>query len=329
MKGALDNNSIKALIDARNAQSQLQNMGLSDDINENKDTVEEEKSSTVSDKKIANINKIKVSDTKSHNEVKYDMFIDIENIPSKNIFYHDTLQAQPLKVEDLLLIQTMDESNIDKRLTQIFSRRIKNVNPNYILHADELYLLLWLRTVSFNSYDFPSDGFICKNIKCDYSMNDPSYKIPYNQISWESNYTADEVYKLYGETGYVEHILPNGLLAKIQLKTRYHGLLVDQIIHHLYYNNDINPYTEVDNFESELTLYSASSFVDIGCSDILETAEEMKKWDAIIFLDLLKKINKVKYNVEPVINHICPKCGEVTPLKGYPFHPDKYIPIDF
>ena len=43
-------------------------------------------------------------------------------------------------------------------------------------------------------------------------------------------------------------------------------------------------------------------------------------------LKLIKTINKNSFIPEPILNHICPKCGKVTETRGYPFRIETYIP---
>jgi hypothetical protein len=97
-----------------------------------------------------------------------DPFVTIKGLPSGGKFYKNnmglqmTLKGMPLKVEDALILETMNASEDESLLTQIFERRIRGVNPNDLLLGDEKYLLAWLREQTFIRNPLKVN-FICEN----------------------------------------------------------------------------------------------------------------------------------------------------------------------
>ena len=70
----------------------------------------------------------------------YDNFIELTGLPSGGRFYNAPIYGQPLKVTDILQIQNVDESNVNQRFSEIFSRRFRGIDPYEILVADEILL---------------------------------------------------------------------------------------------------------------------------------------------------------------------------------------------
>ena len=188
MANQLSPEDVDKLREAKRIQQQLQNMGMghmvealptekntsdntSKDVSEEVEDVAEETPSVPVKKTKATPKKAKqtpkkeikpplVSDTVNEVVKQYDNFIEIDGLPSQGVLYRDTLMGQALKVEDLLQIQTLDETNVTQRFTEIFGRRLRGIDPLEILLVDELYISLWLRATSFPNYGFPDDGLL-------------------------------------------------------------------------------------------------------------------------------------------------------------------------
>lgn len=349
----LDSDAVAALVQAKKSQQQLKNMGLASGEEEpirKKKQAQPPVSKPVVEKSVAETSpkqESKPVDLPSdylqqqapigaspafptaplsagipQNQIAYETFIEVENLPSKGLFYNNKLLAQALKVEDLLLIQSMDEFNIHTRFDEIFSRRIRDVLPDEILSVDELYLTMWLRATSFPGYDYPSNGFVCENPNCDFEIEDPEYSVRFQQITWDANISPDEIAKKFLPNGYIEKQLRSGAVVRITLARRWHAKQVIEILEEDYYSNDDMPSQEY------IDLLRLASIVDIGIPDLRERAHAISQWNAMDFLDLVKFINENSLVVDPIVNHICPKCEEVTPLKGYPFRPDTYVPFN-
>ncbi len=350
----LDSDAVAALVQAKKSQQQLRNMGLAsgaeEPIKKKKQDLPPVSKPVVAKKSVAETNPIqepKTVDIPSdylqsqaplgaspvfpsaptrsgipQNQTAYETFIEVENLPSKGLFYNNKLLAQALKVEDLLLIQSMDEFNIHSRFDEIFGRRIRDVLPDEILSVDELYLTMWLRATSFPGYNYPSNGFVCENPECDFQIEDPEYAVRFQQITWDANFSPNEVAKKFLPHGYVETQLRSGTVVRITLARRWHAKQVLTVLEEDFYSNDEMPSQEY------VDLLRLAVITDIGVPDLRERAQAISQWSALDFLDLVKLVNSNSLIAEPIVNHICPKCGEVTPLKGYPFRPDTYVPFD-
>lgn len=314
----LDPESLEVLQQARAVQRQMRNLGMS-----NVEPLERpQKPQPVHTKIDKEIETPPAAAPASQEVVSHENYIEIENLPSRGLFYRNQMKGQALKVEDLLLIQGIDELNVNDRFNEIFGRRINDVLPDEILSVDELYISLWLRATSFPGYNFPADGFVCENPKCDFELNDPEYEIPFQQITWDVNKLPEDIVEYYKERGCVPVVLPSNKTVDVYMGRRFHTNQVFKVLKENYYDLDREPSDE------DVDILKIASVTDTGNPDLLGRANEIKKWDVIDFLELIKAVNKYNLTAEPVVNHICPKCKEVTSIKGYPFRPEIFLPLN-
>jgi len=250
----------------------------------------------------------------------YENFVEIGGLPSKGLFYKNAIKGQALKVEDLLQIQNVTEENVHQRFNEIFSRRIRGIEPHEILYGDEVYIALWLRESSYPGYAFPHSGFTCK--KCGLDVPEDAAEFGFESLSFKTN--AEEILKAYSGTGFVEFTLPNGTKCKIFLKQRSHISRVQTVLHRDYYQYNRKPPEGRDE------LLELLSVVDIGIPDLAEAANEFMKFDAIDFTEFINNVQKNTLNTDIIVNLTCPdpECKEVTPMMGYPFRPEIYFPIN-
>ena len=255
----------------------------------------------------------------SHMPPPDDTFLEINGMPSAGAFYQTQVYGQPLRVQDLLLIQSVDERNIAGRFDQIFNRRLWGISPGEILIIDELFLALWLRATSFEGYNFPALPFDCT--ACNYESKSDEASFNWPDISWDVTDVSEKV-KLF-EKGYYETILPKSQIpVKIFLRRRKHMTIVQELL-----KKDFWDYgKEASSEYYELLLMS--SILDIGANDLRQTAAYIQELPAIDFVTLIKEINKSSMEATPVISTKCPRCQETNPVMGYPFRPDIYLPTD-
>lgn len=262
---------------------------------------------------------------KTADPVAYENFVEITYLPSKGLFYSNKVFGQPLKMEDILQVQTMDDDNLITNLGEIFSRRIRGVTSDEITVADELFLALWLRATSFPNSDHPADGFACTNEECEFVMKDPAYTVKFQQITFDAPNMPDDLYEHYKTTGIAEDILAStGQKVAIEIRRRYHTRLIHDILDEDYYSKDILP----SKYYRNLLRIASITHID-GIEDLRERAVRIGNLETSESYELIKLINKYSLSAEPVVNHICPACGEVISVRGYPFRYETYLPADY
>lgn len=249
-----------------------------------------------------------------------DTFLEINGLPSGGAFYMNQMYGQPLRVQDLLLIQSMDSHNIINRFDQIFKRRLWGINPGDVLLVDELFLALWLRATSFEGYNFPAMPFACT--ACGYEAKSDEAEFNWGDISWDVD-ELEITKALHEEKGYHGIVLPKSKKeVKIFLRQRKHLSAVQAIVKKDFWDYGKEPSNEY----YELLLMA--TILDIGATDIKQTAAYIQELSAMDFVFLIKEINKASLDAEAVVNTKCPACQEVNPVMGYPFRPDIYLPTD-
>jgi hypothetical protein len=258
--------------------------------------------------------------TPSHTTPEYENFIEITGLPSRGLFYDGEVFGQPLKVMDLLLIQGVDETNAYQRFTEIFGRRLRNIDPNDILIADELFIALWLRANSFPGFDFPNLPFTCVHCGHKASMDESGFN--FSQIKFEiSNFE-----KLIEELDGKDHACITLPVCKdnviIHFRRRKHQSQVENIIKRDYTNYNQEP------DEQMVDLLTMASVIDVGITDLRKVVDEIKEMNPIDFIYLIKQINKYALTSTPIVSYQCRACGESTPTRGYPFRPEIFLPVD-
>jgi len=248
---------------------------------------------------------------------KYETFVDIKGLPSMGLFYQDDISGQPLKVEDLLLIQGVDESNVHNRFTEIFNRRLSGINPGDILLADEIFICFWLRASSYPGYPFSSRGITCN--MCNHTVDDDENGFHFKDLTFEL-INMKELKEKYGKSGVMEFSLPSGIKGKLVVRKRKHLSRVQNVLKRDYYDYGRHP-SAID--EELMILLSA---VDIGFGDLRETLDAVKEFSPIDYIELMKVIKKNSFVTNITVTHTCPACGEVAPIKGYRFRPEIFFP---
>jgi hypothetical protein len=246
-------------------------------------------------------------------------YLEVNGMPSSGSFYKAQVYGQPLKVQDLLLIQSVDEKNVTSRFDQIFNRRLWGIKPGEILTIDEMFFALWLRATSFEGYDFPSMPFQCTS--CNYETKPDEASFNWGDVAWDVNNIEDTL-KLH-ESGAYEVVLPQSQVpVKIYLRRRKHMTMVNELVKRDFWNYGKEPSDEY----YELLVMCA--VLDLGVNDLKQTAAYIQELPAVDFVTLIKEINNASVDAEPVINVKCPRCQEENPVTGYPFRPDIYLPTD-
>lgn len=258
--------------------------------------------------------------TQSNTAPEYENFIEITGLPSKGLFYDGPVYGQPLKVMDLLLIQGVDETNAYQRFTEIFGRRLRNIDPNELLIADEMFIALWLRANSFPGFNFPNLPYTCINCGHKASMDESSFG--FSQITFDISNFNNLIDELNGK----DHIVIELPVCKqgviIYLRRRKHQAKVEFVIKRDYTNYNKEP------DEQMVDLLTLASVIDVGLNDLRQVVDEIKEMNPVDFVYLIKQINKYSMASTPIVNYNCMACGEGTLTRGYPFRPEIFIPVD-
>lgn len=253
-------------------------------------------------------------------EKQFDNFIEITGMPSRGIYYNSPIFGQPLKVPDLLQIQTLDDTNVNQRFSEIFTRRLRGIPAGEILIADELFIALWLRANSFPGFHFPNLPFTCTSCQFESSMEQSNFN--FNQI----DFVIENYDKLLSELDGKDYSTIQLPISKqnitIFMRRRKHQAKVDFFI-----KKDYTAFNKEPDAET-LELMMLAVILDMGIQDLSKAVDAIKEMNPMDFIYLIKQVNRLSLTSTPVVNYTCPACGESTPSRGYPFRPDIFLPIN-
>ena len=252
----------------------------------------------------------------------YETFFEINGLPSGGSLYPDRLTGQSMKVEDLLLIQSINKWNVNQRFSEIFARRIRGINPENILSMDESYIAAWLRAQTYKNHEFPYIGDIqCSNPDCSHTETDYTVELPFNSLKFESTIPIEKIMNLYFETGYIEHTLPSGETVRLHIRQRKHDISVERFLYRNYESQGKEIPEGLDILARSIVAfeYPGKNF------NLEQKIEKFKNSPAEDYSDLLNFVLENTPSSEQYFEYKCPECGEVTRV-SYPFPEDFYFP---
>ncbi len=290
----LDDDAIQALKQARHTQQEMEKLGLP-----------QQESSE----------KLVESNT-------YETFVELQGLPSNGLFYNSPIRGQALKVEDILLLSNLSDDNYQDKFNQIFARRIQGIKPREMLVCDELFFAFWLRESAFPNLEFPGNGHTCIKCKTEHAPRQIGFHFK------DITFNIDKLQEIYNEfktgNGKVSIELPQTKKSfRISMRTRGHIDRYRELLKRDFYSFGKEPPEDLQQ------ILPMATVLNIGeGQELREVVEEIKKLPAMDFLYLLKAVNKYSLIAEPTIDMPCLECKEVTPVKGYIFLADTFIPID-
>lgn len=265
------------------------------------------------------------SANQSSDKLVSENFIKIEGIPSQGYFYDGDLYGQSLKVNDLLLIQSIDDDNIDSVFDQIFTRRIDNIHSLNILTGDEYFLSLWLRATSYPGYNFSGDGLICD--KCNYKMKNDEGDFNILDIEFKTS-DINTLKLLYKDSEYIYKQITDKVRVGVCLRRRKHDFILNKYIDELYTKKGLPVSKDLRDIISMATILDLG-FPDLpnGNLDMLSNVTYLTETiDVITFKQISKFVSESSFTCQEIVHHRCPKCNEITEIAGYPFRKKIYFP---
>lgn len=252
----------------------------------------------------------------------YETFVEIDGIPSAGLFYNSPIRGQALKVEDILLLSNLTDENSQDKFNQIFARRLNGIKPREILVCDELFFAFWLRESAFPKLEFPGNGHVCIHCKTEHAPGQVGFH--FSDVAFEVNNLQDIFKEFKAGNGKVSVELPESKKSyRISMRTRGHIDRYREVMKRDFYAFGKEPPEDLQQ------IFPIATVLNVGeGQELREVAEEIKALPVKDFLFLVKAVNKYSLISEPMIDMPCMNCKEVTPVKGYIFLADTFIPID-
>ena len=91
----------------------------------------------------------------------------ITDLPSRGLFYANTISGRPLEVLEVKRTTTITAENVDEIIDSILASVISGISPQNICVNDKLYILYWLRAQTFINDGFKVPYYCphCKKIE--------------------------------------------------------------------------------------------------------------------------------------------------------------------
>ena len=232
---------------------------------------------------------------------KGSVLLDKYQLPSRGKFYPNDIYLKKLNTLNIKNLATLNEQNVNNIINGVITSCVWGMEPNKILTGDKIWLIYYLRSITYNDLPFTVRGS-CPN--CDNICN---YK-----------FTLRDLVVSYLDKEIPEYIeLPNGDKITITFPTISTDAAVNRLKNDQQIIIDINPeLLEMATYilkvnDKTLTLYDAYEYIiNISGMDFSVLTNEMSEFI---------------FSAKPIGKFTCPKCGEEI-LLPVPFTPSFFLP---
>lgn len=229
------------------------------------------------------------------------VMINADLLPSKGRYYKAPLYVSELSPIDLKNLNQMTEDNANQVINTVLSNCIHNINYKDILQGDKIWLLFYIRSVTYD--DFP----IFIKYSCPECKKVDTYKVRLNEL--KVNYASDKF----------DPQLELPRCGKT-ITLRYPTLRLEERAQALTKNDQI--IEAVDPELAEIALYIEA--VDGQPVSPLEAYKFIKTMKALDFVTFSNYMIEHNVGLVPVVDIPC-TCGN-TVKKKIGFTPDFFFP---
>lgn len=245
----------------------------------------------------------------------YDTYREIDGLPSRGRFYSDVVTGQALRLIDMMMLSSIDADNVYSIFDEILARRIKGVEPGYILTCDEIFIYQWLRASSFDT-KMLHPGFKCQH--CGFENHLDDYGVSFMDMDFKTQENFDEIADKHKD-GFYAFNLADGRECNLYLRRRYH----DHII-----GDYIAKYEAKHNAALTgglRTLISTAAIVEIeDCPDMDAKVNYLSNMPYAVGKQMYSEIENSVLRTTITVDHTCLKCQGVT-TTPYSFRITQYL----
>ena len=229
------------------------------------------------------------------------VLLDKSLLPSRGKFYPETIYFSKLNTINIKNLDTLTEQNVNNVINNVISTSIFGMEPGKILTGDKIWLIYYLRSITYNDLPFRLRGTCpaCENI-CNYD---------FVLRNLDVTYLDKEVPE------YIE--LSNGDKVSVTFPT----ISTDSAINRI--KNDANIIIEINPELLEMASYITK--VNDKRIGLMQAYEYIAKLDGMSFSVFTNTLSDYIFSAKPVGKFTCPKCGEEI-LLPVPFTPAFFLP---
>lgn len=252
-------------------------------------------------------------------------FSEITGMPSQGLFYTDRLFGQGLTTVDADMLSAMDPDDpleVANTFTAIIGRRVRGINPEDILSADEEFLVYWLRESTYLTESLPKPKFKCEHCGI-YVTNREQFDAIGRLGFANQEFTAESdpaaVAAMHAAEGFVRYTLFDGRECAIYLRRRKHDRAIAEYMDGWEKaNKKIYPVYRAFNT-------SIASFIEIeDCETMSEKIRFLEEYPLSKRQEFLKAVYDAQVVSKTFLNIKCPKCGGVARVP-YSFQPAPFV----
>lgn len=252
-------------------------------------------------------------------------FSEITGMPTQGLFYTDRLFGQGLTTVDADMLSAMDPDDpleVANTFTAIIGRRVRGINPEDILSADEEFLVYWLRESTYLTESLPKPRFKCEHCGT-YVANREQFDVIGRLGFANQEFTTDSdpaaVAAMHAAEGFVRYTLFDGRECAIYLRRRKHDRAIAEYMDGWEKaNKKIYPVYRAFNT-------SIASFIEIeDCETMSEKIRFLEEYPLAKRQEFLKAVYDAQVVSKTFLNIKCPKCGGVARVP-YSFQPTPFV----
>ena len=251
----------------------------------------------------------------------FDAFSEIRGLPSQGALYGGPITGQAYKLMDLLVLNDLDMDNVSGVFNELYARRLRGIEPEDILSADDPYILHWLRASSFP--DQPLPGFIYFDCpECgkhnEAPKNSNGFPVSFYNLQFDIVGDLKTILAKHA-TGYYAFTLPDGRECDVYLRRRSHDRQVEEAKNAYKRDTGRNMPTYL------LEIVKTAVILEIEeCETLNEKIDYLGSMNVNDAGKMFEEINNASLMTMITAKMKCPKCGKEVYIP-YPFRLEQYI----
>lgn len=223
-------------------------------------------------------------------------------LPSKGLLYKNDLFVRKLSTIDIKNLSTVTADTVDGVMNGILARNVKGININDILVGDKIWLIFYLRNITYNDYPFAMK-YICPECNTTALFNMTFNDLVITYLPEDFNY---------------DYVMSNGDVVTIGFPTIGNEIETNLIL------REPEKYSMTPIDEELINIGNYIKTINGVPQSIMQSYRYIENLDATSFSNFANYMADVNFGVKPYVNIKC-SCGNVVqaPLS---FSSDYFMP---
>lgn len=219
---------------------------------------------------------------------KNDILINKSMLPSKGLLYKSDLSVKKLSTIDIKNLSTVTTETVDGVMNGILAHNIKGINVNDILVGDKIWLIFYLRSITYDDYPFDIK-YKCNDCEHNgvFSMRFSDLVVNYLQEDFKYDYT-----------------MKNGDVITIGFPTIGNEVETNIIL------REPEKYSVTPIDEEIINISNYIKSINGVQKSTMQAYRYIEELDAISFSNFANYMADVNFGVKPYINIKC-ACGNI------------------